>query len=152
MLTIRRAEPLECEILTKIAVNSEAFWGYDQAFMDKFSSLYRITEDAICYYPTFALEIDGDVCGFYSFVFDKEEIVLEHFFIEPNSIGMGYGRILWNHLLGQCRALGIRQFSLVTSPQAQGFYAKRGAVFAGEVESIVEKGRMITRMIYKMED
>ncbi|MEL7656198.1 MAG: GNAT family N-acetyltransferase [Bacillota bacterium] len=74
-----------------------------------------------------------------------------HFFIEPQSIGKGYGKILWNHLVDiTCKSLGIYELVIVTSPQAKDFYIKLGANSLGEVESLLKKGRMIPQLSYKV--
>ncbi|AFM41524.1 hypothetical protein Desaci_2587 [Desulfosporosinus acidiphilus SJ4] len=45
MLNIRNAKTGESEILTNIAVRSEAYWGYDSSYMEKFQSIYKVTEE-----------------------------------------------------------------------------------------------------------
>jgi len=50
---------------------------------------------------------------------------------------------MWNHLVNYCKEHNINNCTLVTSPQAKGFYDKMGAIQIGEVESILKKGRKI---------
>jgi len=76
---------------------------------------------------------------------------LEYLFIEPRYIGKGYGRLLWDHLAENCKSFGIKEFKLVTSPQAKEFYIKMGAIPFGEVESLLKKGRIIPQLIYTVE-
>ncbi len=58
-----------------------------------------------------------------------------------------YGTILVEY----CRIIGIKEFSIVTSPQAQEFYVKMGAVTCGEEESLLKKGRIIPKLIYTVD-
>ena len=73
---------------------------------------------------------------------------LKYLFIEPQYIGRGYGKVLWNHLVEYCEIMGFKEFSIVTSPQAKEFYVKMGAVPCGDVESLLKKGRIIPLLIY----
>ena len=53
MIDIRRAEIGDSEILTNIAIRSEAYWGYDAVFMEKFKAIYRVTKEFINNNSTF---------------------------------------------------------------------------------------------------
>jgi ribosomal protein S18 acetylase RimI-like enzyme len=151
MLNIRRARAQEAEALTRLAIQSEAYWGYDSAYMQQFQSMYAVTESFINSHPVFVLEKGGLITGFYAFQMGKKETSLEFLYIDPSCIGLGYGKLLWDHAVKTAEGLGIKEFVIVTSPQAKGFYLKMGAVLAGEVESLVKKGRMIPQFIYRLE-
>jgi len=148
MRKIRSALADEYEILTDIAFKSEAYWGYDSEYMNKFKSIYNISQEFINRFPTVIIEEDENIVGFYGILTEKNETSLEYFFIEPKYIGQGYGKILWNYLVKDCQNHGIKEFSIVTSPQAKEFYVKMGAIPSGEIESLLKKGRTIPRLIY----
>ena len=148
MLNVRLTKPYEYEVLTDIAIKSEAYWGNDSDYMEKFKRVYKVTEEFISNNPTFVIQEDDSIVGFYSVLIDDSEVSLEYFFIEPQSIGRGYGKLIWNHLINTCRDLSIKEFVIVTSPQAKEFYIKMGAIPFGEVESLLKKGRIIPRLIY----
>lgn len=148
MLNIRQAKSYESEILTRISIESEAYWGYDADFMEKFSSTYRVTEEFINNNPTFVMEEEGTIIGFYGMINSDNSTFLEYLYIEPSRIGKGYGKLLWNHMVGYCREKGIKEIEFVTSPQAEAFYTKLGAVVIEQVESLVTKGRIIPKLIY----
>jgi N-acetylglutamate synthase-like GNAT family acetyltransferase len=117
--------------------------------MDKFKSIYNVTEEFISNNPTYVIELDENIIGFYGFC-DKETS-LEYLYVEPQMIGKGYGKLLWNHMVESCRKQDIKEIVLVTSPQAKEFYVKMGAVPSGEVDSIVIKDRKVPRLIYRLE-
>lgn len=152
MTNIRKAETIEAEILTGIAIRSEAYWGYDADFMETFKTQYSVTEKFIRENPTFVIEEDGDIIGFYSIMGEDKEVELEYLYVEPSYIGKGYGKLLWNHMVDTFKNQGINQIVLVTSPQAKDFYIKMGAVLTGEVESLCRKGRKIPRLVYKFQE
>jgi len=151
MVNIRRAKVDEYETLTDIAIKSEAYWGYDSDYMDKFKSIYNVSEEFIRSNPTVLIEEDNSIIGFYGLICKDNETSLEYFFIEPKYIGKGYGKLLWNYLVNDCKNLGIKDFDIVTSPQAKEFYVKMGAIPCGEVESLLKKGRIIPQLIYRVE-
>ncbi len=151
MLKIRRAKMRESEILTDIAARSEAYWGYDSTFMENFKSLYKVTEEFIRNNPTFVIEEDENIRGFYGVLMGEKETSLEHLYIDPESIGKGYGKLLWEHMVKNCKQQGINEIVLVTSPQAKEFYTKMGAKQIGEVGSLVIEGRKIPRLVYTIE-
>ncbi len=148
MVHIRPAETHEAGKLTSIAIKSEAYWGYDPEFMKNFEEIYKVTEDFIRENPTFVMQEEDTVVGFYAVIAGEKQNELEYFYIEPQRIGKGYGKIMWNHLEEYCMKLGMRDIEMVTSPQARAFYERMGAVHVAEVESFLRKGRMIPRLRY----
>lgn len=152
MVNMRNAKEDEYIILTDIATKSEAYWGYDSDYMDKFKNIYNVSKEFIINNPTVIIEENKNIIGFYGIINKSSEVSLEYFFIEPKYIGKGYGKLLWNFLIKNCKNLGIREFSIVTSPQAKEFYVKMGATPCGKVESLLSKGRMIPKLIYSGEE
>lgn len=145
-MNIRRAYPKEADILTDLAVESEAYWGYDKKFLDTFKIIYKVSEDYIINNPTFVLEDNDQLIGFYSIVESGEGVVLEYFYIDPSYIRKGYGKILWDHLIEFCKNRGILELDFVVSNEAMPFYEKMGAIKVGEIKSLVEKDRRINKL------
>jgi N-acetylglutamate synthase-like GNAT family acetyltransferase len=151
MKRIIRAEKKDAWILSEIAIRSEAYWGYDFEFMEKFKSVYKISEDFIKNNPTYIIRDEESIVGFYGILINEGEISLEYLFIEPQYIGKGYGKMLWNHMISECKVLNIKELMLVTSQEAKEFYIKLGAKICGEVDSLVIKGRKVPKLIYRVE-
>ena len=148
---IRLAETSDAERLTNLAVSSESYWRYDDNFMNKFREVYRVTEELIKNNATFMLFQGDSLIGFY-LIISKEEInLLEYFYIDPQLIGKGFGKIMWEHMIDFCKFNEIKEIDFVTSPQAKMFYQKLGAKQVGEVESVLREGRIIPKLIYKIE-
>lgn len=148
MVNIRIANSCDAEVLSKLAIRSEAHWGYDNEFMERFTSLYRVTEEFIMNNATYILQDGNNILGFYGILVDENETSLEYFFIDPQSIGKGHGKTLWTHTINICKLLSIKELSIVTSPHAKEFYIKMGAHPNGEVESLVKKGCNIPKLRY----
>jgi N-acetylglutamate synthase-like GNAT family acetyltransferase len=147
-MNIRKAKEDESEALTNIAIRSEEYWNYDTDYMEKFKTIYKVTEEFISNNSTFIIEDEENIIGFYGILIIKEKAELEYLFIEPKYIGKGYGKLLWNHMVANCKKIGIAEFVIVTSPEAKEFYIKMGCMQIGEVESLVKKERKIPKLIY----
>jgi N-acetylglutamate synthase-like GNAT family acetyltransferase len=151
MINIRSAKLDEYEILTNIAIESESFWDYGSDHIEKFKSVYKVTEEFISNNSTFVIEKDGNIVGFYGFIIENNVHSLEYLYIEPQYINKGYGKLLWNHVVENCDKNSIKGFSIVTSPQTKEFYTKMGAVQVGEIESLVQNGNKIPLLTYTLE-
>jgi len=66
-----------------------------------------------------------------------------HLFVEPDCVGQGIGRALWQHALAIAAGLGHRTLTVVADPNAAGFYRRMGAEPAGGQASDLEPGRIL---------
>jgi GNAT superfamily N-acetyltransferase len=154
-LTIRRAQAADAESITELAIRSKAHWGYDDEFMQVSRKKLTITPAYILMNPIFVAEMDGQLAGFYSLIKwrdleypEDNAQELDYLFIEPSFIGTGVGRALWGHAVNVAQALGAVNLLIVSDPNAEGFYAKMGAVTFGQQESTSRKGRFLPLMRY----
>lgn len=152
MYHILAAEGHEASELSRIAIESESYWGYDSDFMDKFKIIYQVTKEFIRKNPTFILYENDKIVGFYALLIKAEGTTVEFFYIQPQCIGKSYGEKMWKHLAAYCKGHNIEEVTLVTSPQAKGFYEKMGAIQIGEVESTLKNGRKIPELKYYLPD
>ncbi|MBL8155290.1 MAG: GNAT family N-acetyltransferase [Anaerolineae bacterium] len=146
--SIRRARPDEAEALTGLFWRSKAHWGYDEAFMARVRETLRITPEIIEQQHVYVLETDGRIAGFYALHVLPDRLHLEDLFIEPDQIGMGYGRRLFDHAVEVGRRLGYDSFTLESDPNAEEFYLKLGAIRVGEHESAIP-GRFIPHLLVR---
>jgi N-acetylglutamate synthase-like GNAT family acetyltransferase len=147
---VRQARVDECPALTELAMRSKAYWGYDATFMANVrADLEVIPSKFMPDFHVYILETDKEMIGFYSLrPMDAETVTLEDLFIEPEHIGSGYGKQLWDHSLRVAQSIGYRKLTLISDPYAELFYASRGAVRIGEIESNALAGRMLPVMEY----
>lgn len=148
---IRPALANESGILSELAANSEAHWGYDDIFMNQFRTFYAVDQDFILENPTFVYIRDNQIIGFYSLNLKGRFCELEFMYVKPEFIGKGVGAILWHHMIKQCKKNEIEMITLVTSPQAKGFYEKMGAKHSGDVPSLLDETKIIPKLYYKLD-
>jgi GNAT superfamily N-acetyltransferase len=136
MMRIRPGDPGEHQLLTDLAFRSVRYWDYPEEFFDW-------EPDSIVVPPSFVagprayswvLEEDGRVVGFYTLRRHRGEgrIELSRMFVEPDRIGSGIGRRLWEHAVATACDMGVEVIEIDAEPHAEGFYQRMGAVTVGD--------------------
>ncbi|MBZ0288396.1 MAG: GNAT family N-acetyltransferase, partial [Anaerolineae bacterium] len=135
---------------------SKAYWGYDAAFMNDVRSEMVVRPEQIRADWVYVLEEAGQICGYYDLEKRDADVVwLESLFIEPDAMGKGVGRRLWDHAVQTARALGFRYMDFESDPNAEGFYLKMGAVrvsarpkpISGQPDRVLPRMRMELRAV-----
>ncbi|MFF2616647.1 GNAT family N-acetyltransferase [Kitasatospora sp. NPDC058046] len=140
-MEIRPARPEEAALLTGIALRSKACWGYDEAFMADCRAELTVDAGVIERSATAVAEDDGRVLGFVSLSGAPPTGSLDLLFIEPESIGRGVGRALFERAKGLAVALGLSRLIIESDPNAEPFYLAMGAIRIGAVPSGSIPGR-----------
>ena len=146
---IRRARPGEAGQLLSLARRSKAYGVTTTRSVSPPTS--RSPPRAIAEHQVWVLEADGRVIGFHR-VIPGEPAVLEDLWLEPEAIGAGHGRRLWEHAVEVARACGASAMELDAEPNAMGFYERMGAVRVGVTASTVVPGRELPRMRDPLEE
>ncbi len=149
---LRKADIKEIEYLSELVYNSEKSLDFDESYMSIFKDNYNINKEFVKNNPSYCMIKDDEVIGFFGLQKNESTYELEYFYIDSNYIGKGYGKVMFDLLLQQCKALNIKEFNLVTSPESLDFYTKLGAVKIGETRSIIDSNRIIPKLNYVIED
>ena len=147
---LRRALPTEAHAISDLAYRSKAYWGYDQAFLDRVRTQLTIRPERIRDGHVVVAERGGVLLGFYQVGGEPPDGELMDLFIEPDVIGAGLGRRLWEHAVQRARERGYRSLSLESDPNAEPFYLHMGASRIGERE--VSPGRWLPVMLVSLEE
>ena len=143
------ALPGEGHALSRLAWRSKAYWGYGEGFLRATQAELTVSNDYLAGGRVFVAERDGSALGFYGLSDHGDPPEVEFFFVAPESIGMGVGRRMWEHLVQTARGLGWPHLKIVADPNAEAFYARMGAVRIGDHRSRFIEGR--TLPILRME-
>ncbi|MGH6931303.1 MAG: GNAT family N-acetyltransferase [Dongiaceae bacterium] len=147
---IRRARAGEAALLTELSLRSKAIWNYDPKFLAKCRSVMTVKTANIELLPHYVAQLDDAVVGFYGFEPEPDGVGLDYMFVEPDQIGRGVGRALWNHAVALARQLGHGALIVVSDPNAEGFYLKMGARRIGTRPSELEPGRSLPLLSYQL--
>lgn len=147
-MRIRAAAPGEGRFLSDLALRSKAHWGYSRDFIEKCRGPLTVTEDFVRECTVFVLEHEHRIAGFYGMLREGRDAVLEFFFVDPDAIGQGVGRKLWQHAIESARTLQARHLLVDADPNAERFYTEMGAERIGDVASEVDPNRRLPLMRY----
>ncbi|WP_326647815.1 GNAT family N-acetyltransferase [Streptomyces sp. NBC_01750] len=127
---IRRATARDAKRLTRLMRNSRAYEGPYAPMI----AGYRVGPDYIETHRVFlAVGEDERLLGFYALVLSPPELDL--MFVTDAAQGLGIGRQLMEHLVGEARGAGLSSVRIVSHPPAEGFYRSVGANRIGTVSA-----------------
>ena len=150
-MTIRRARPDEAAALTALAARAKAHWGYDAEFMARVIDAMSISAGDVEAHEVWLLEdASGRTVGFHRVIPDDRAEV-EDMWVEPDAMGNGHGRRLFEHAIAIARAFGATELELDADPNAIGFYERMGMERIGETHSTLISGRALPRMRITLE-
>ncbi|MHA1984608.1 MAG: GNAT family N-acetyltransferase [Candidatus Hodarchaeales archaeon] len=141
---IRNAKIEEADFLSKIALSSKAYWGYDEEFLEKCKPYLTISQNDIIQTLVYVIENKNSILGFYQLKpLNKIEIDLAMFFIDPNHIKKNLGEKMLKHSKDISKELGYKSLIIESDPNAKGFYEKQGGKFRGYSKSEVFDNRIL---------
>jgi GNAT superfamily N-acetyltransferase len=144
---IRRARQEETSLLSDLALRSKAHWGYSEEFMELCRDELCISASYLEQHASFVLEADRQVVGFATLEhLTASRVELGHLFVDPASIGFGFGRTLVAHVIEEARQRGYRIMEIQADPHAEAFYTATGARRIGVKESASVPGRELPLM------
>ncbi|MGW2376592.1 GNAT family N-acetyltransferase [Kitasatospora sp. NPDC001683] len=147
---IRPARPDEAGLLTGIALRAKAYWGYDEAFMAACREELTLDAAAVERASTVVAEDGGRVLGLAALTVVPPSGELVMLFVEPDRIGRGIGRTLFEHVRDRARAAGLHRLTIGSDPNAEPFYRAMGADRIGSTPSGSIPGRELPLMELKL--
>jgi GNAT superfamily N-acetyltransferase len=141
---VRAGRPDEAALLAALAVRSKAHWGYPADLLARFARTYGLTAEVVASNDVRVLERHGRVRGFSTVLHRGPVAVLDDLWLEPEEIGHGSGRLLFDDAVARAAAAGAGVVEWDAEPGAVGFYERMGGVTTGWVDSPL--GRRIPRM------
>ena len=125
-------------------MRSKAHWGYDSAFMDSCRWELEVTPERLASQPCFVLERDGRPAGIWALDLSDPVPEVTLMFADPAHVGVGVGRLLWQHMATELRRLGHDRVRLDADPNAEPFYERMGCRQIG-TQASPSTGRMLKR-------
>ena len=147
---VRRARVEEAGVLSDIAMRSKAHWGYDDAFIEACREELTVRPALVEGGGIWVAERDGAILGFLDVRVEDGIAEVYACFVEPDAIGSGAGRVIWDKIEELARDAGVSEIGVDSDPYAEGFYQRMGAVRVGEVASGSIPGRVLPRLIKRL--
>ena len=146
-MQIRRATPAEANALTAIAHEAKRHWGYPEKWIEQWRADLTITPEFIANNEVYVAVVNGMIAGCSALVLTGSLAELEHMWIDPQQMGSGIGRALFEHVSQRARQLGFSELELSADPNAEGFYERMGAQRIGEIQANMDgQPRVLPRM------
>jgi GNAT superfamily N-acetyltransferase len=131
-MIIRPAKLNEASLLSSIARQAKAYWGYPPEWLQHWQSELTITSEYISRHWVY-IAGQQQAAGFYVLAAHSDHASLEHLWLLPEFIGFGLGKQLFAHAKQLASSEGFRFIQLVADPNAFGFYQHMGAVKTHEM-------------------
>ncbi|MFF5895954.1 GNAT family N-acetyltransferase [Streptomyces argenteolus] len=145
-MELRPGRSAEAAALTGLALRSKAHWGYDEAFLEACREELTLRPDDLTGGRALVAEEDGRVLGFTTVSGEPPRGALAMMFVEPDTIGRGVGRLLFERTMDQARGLGFGRLTIDADPNAEAFYRTMGAVRTGATPSGSIPGRVLPQL------
>ena len=143
----------EQDALTDICIRSKAFWGYDDLFMARSVPVLTVTDDMIASGLVLVLTDEKDhPVGIAALEATGKPgwLELARFFIDPDYIGQGGGRILFDGIIRLARQQGTAMLKILADPNAVPFYERMGCETRGDVPSEMIPGRRLPLCLFNL--
>ncbi len=136
--------PSESESLSEIAILAKGHWGYAQELLDLWRKDLQVEASYIEKHSVFSLWLGSKIIGFFAIVKGQPNM-LDHLWILPPYIGKGHGKQAIAEIKAICKKHLISDLTIISDPNAEGFYLHHGAVRIGEHPS-KPQNRMLPKL------
>lgn len=149
-MLIRPARREETGLLSDLAMRSKGHWGYDSDFLEACRAELTVDPGRLDTESVWVACQDDLVLGFSALRVDEREAELTDLFVDPDHMGSGVGRGLWDHTVEQARSGGALRLRIEADPNAEGWYLRRGVVRIGETPSGSIPGRNLPLLEFRI--
>lgn len=137
-MKIRPATVHETQVLSRLAVEAKAAWGYPRTQLRAWQNALTVTRNSIERLPTFVTEVGGENAGFYQLATSPSCWEFEHFWVRPRFMRQGIGRAMLFHAAALAKDAGLTELAIDSDPNAEGFYVACGARRVGVIPAPTE--------------
>jgi ribosomal protein S18 acetylase RimI-like enzyme len=138
MISVRRIDPKEANVLTRIALAAKAHWGYPERWMEIWKPQLTLSPEYFVENEGWVAVVSDSPIGFYTLEEKNGNAWLENLWVLPEYIGKGVGKALFLHAAELSRQRGYKVLQLEADPNAAGFYERMGMHKIAERHSEVD--------------
>lgn len=146
---LRRADLPDCERLTDLSIAAKAVWGYSPEFLETTRDDMTVTPERLEEEVVLLVERAGEPLGLVAlgaYGGDSTAGEITMAFVHPDGQGEGIGGLLIDRAVALARKAGFRRLIVVSDPNAEGFYRRKGFQPAGLYHSEYIPGRTLPRL------
>jgi GNAT superfamily N-acetyltransferase len=147
----RRANAADVDAVRALITRSMGHWPRDAAYLAQAVELMSLDADDLERDEAWILEDGGDAIGFYRISIAGDSAEIEEFHLEPNRIGHGFGRTLFEHAVRRVKERGVSRLEWSCDEFALGFYLAMGGQITGSIPSGVTGDEPLTEMALRID-
>lgn len=147
MIELRPPLADELTAASDLCLRSKGFWGYDAAFLRACLPELALTIEDIYANPTVVAQKCGTILGVAQVSDDGTASHLEKLFVDPDHMGKGLGRRLFDWAVFEACEIGATRLIVEADPDAVPFYEALGCREAGQAPSGSIPGRVLPRLV-----
>jgi GNAT superfamily N-acetyltransferase len=133
-----------------LITRSMGHWPRDDAYLAQAVELMSLDADDLERDEAWILEDEAGAIGFYRLSLAGDSAEIEEFHLEPDRIGHGFGRTMFEHAVGRARERGVTRLEWSCDEYALGFYLAMGGRVTGSVPSGIEGDKPLTEMALRI--
>jgi N-acetylglutamate synthase-like GNAT family acetyltransferase len=143
-VSLSRARVCDIVRINEMMFYSLSYWEYTQAELNKIMKLYSLNEEYLLNNHVYLAYSHEIFIGFFGLIkTNNHGNELDYFLIKKDLIGFGYGYNMWKACCDKAKSLMIKDFVILSTPDAEGFYIKMGAKRIDAFSSEIRKGVML---------
>jgi len=139
-MQIRQALPGELGFINRLIQQSKQSWGYSDAQMALWREALTVDQEYLHTREALVVVDEGVIRGFLGV--DPTSGEIEHLWIDPPSMGHGYGRALVSRAKDLAREVGLARLQVTTDPNARRFYQRLGFELVARVPSRIRERQL----------
>lgn len=136
-MRIRAARMGDADVLTRIAREAKASWGYPEAWLIAWEPTLTISTEYLGAHRVLVAESDGVALGFVALEQGPSGPEMGHLWVLPEAQGRGVGRALVRRVQLEAGRLGWDSVRVESDPNARPFYERMGGIWIGDVAAPV---------------
>lgn len=148
-IMFRPSQAIEAAALSDIAIESKGHWGHSREQLEIWRKDLQISTEYIETNTVETIWQETSKVGFIAIKREPEPI-LDHLWLLPKAIGRGFGKLAFRRAIVLAEKMGIETLTIISDPDAEGFYLRMGAERIGEISSIPQN-RMLPQLLYRIQ-
>ena len=116
-----------------LIARSMGHWPHDDAYLAQAVELMSIDADDLERDEAWILEDGAGAIGFYRISIAGDSAEIEELHLEPDRIGHGFGRTLFEHAISRAKERGVTRLEWSCDEYALGFYLAMGGQITGSI-------------------
>jgi len=147
----RRANAADVDAVRALITRSMGHWPRDAGYLAQAVELMSLDADDLERDEAWILEDGAGAIGFYRISISGDSAEIEELHLEPDRIGHGFGRTLFEHAVSRAKGRGVKRLEWSCDEYPLGFYLAMGGHVTGSTPSGIAGDEPLTEMALRID-